>query len=255
VSSTKVGDQTGVTNENGKYSFFGLFGNSVTINARKKGFYSTRAVTEQNTVKIPLRPKIKPITVIKKEIFINFPVAKGTFGFDVIAGDLVKPYGRGDYSDFEIKIAPYSYEWHGDTINTTRGVLKVTSESGGFIPHIQRRVFSPTSENNSVYTAPEYGYQNKGLHEIKSISKENISNLNSWYWTDNFIESYRGGSHVTFFFKVRPTTNDGPLYGMITLFGGVGHRSNGKPYITFRYFVNPDGTNNLEVGKEVLYLK
>lgn len=255
VSSTKVSDKSAATNEDGKHTFLGLFGSSVTILATKEGFYSTRVTTEENTIKIPLRPKINPITVVKKDIFINFPSSEGTFGFDILAGDLVKPYGRGDYSDFEIKIAPYSFEWRGDLVNTTRGTMKVTDKSGGFIPHIQRRVFSPTSENNLVYTAPEYGYQNKALHDINRDIKDDINISNSWYWTDDFIESYRGGNFATFFFKVRSTLDGGPIYGMITLFHGIGHRNNGKPYISFRYFANPDGTNNLEVGKEILYLE
>lgn len=248
-----VTDKIGITNEKGQYKFWGVMTNSISIVADKDGYYQTRAYPYDNKpIKIPLREELNPVTVLKKKIFRNLPSGDGVFWFDVIVGDLVQPYGRGKIKDFEFQVSTFMKKWGDKEFKTQRGEMRTLGKNDGFIAHYFLNVSNPKSNYSGVYIAPDNGYVDSMKEARKVAPRINEKQPKTWYWTDDFEQPRRPDDiYESFFFRVRSNLTDGPIYGKITLYHGFGNRNTDSPYVDFSYFVNPDGTQNLEVGKTV----
>jgi hypothetical protein len=168
----------------------------------------------------------------------KIPVRGDAVGYDLIVGDWVAPAGKGLVSDF-IMFA-HTTITNGNT-TSNRLVLTFSNTFDGLIrTNIHWR---------NDYTlrlppmAPETGYSNKWelyLNELKDPRTGIVHTQANWSEDDNY------------YFRVRSKLDAGgriqsAIYGKI--YGGILYhpRSSGpKAAITFEYYLNPDGTRNLE---------
>lgn len=243
----RVTDKTGVTDELGKYTFFGLVSKSTYAVASKTGYYPTSVrLNDNQDTNIPLRKIINPTIMLTKHLFKNLPSSEGTYGFDVMEGDLIQPHGSGKYADFQIHVWNFNTTFNGKVTKRLAGSLSATNKNDGFIEHNTYRAANPSSKFNDMYNAPETGYV-QSIKFAKELSANNNNLLsNIWYWTDNYKVRRPDVIYKSYFFKIRSDSSNGPLFGKITSPIRFGDRNSNSPYFNFDYFVNPNGTRYLE---------
>jgi len=221
----------GDTDANGQYTVerrsTGDFGGS----AGKAGYYTsgfsghlTGDPAWSASVNVVLKERKNPIPMYAKEAELAKPdVQTNTwYGYDLIVGDWVQPHGKGLTNDFLFKTDGYynspddfdsvlslSFSHPNDGV-----VLVHPSEGGG-------------SELRSSQEAPTNGYANSRNWQTKRqgglIADERLDG-------------------VDYYFRVRSATNaqgqvTNALYGKI--YGDIG-------YMRFLYYLNSDGTRNVE---------
>jgi hypothetical protein len=186
-----------------------------------------------------LAKKRNPVALQEKEVRgVKFPFRNQPVGYDLVVGDWVAPSGKGLVSDF-ILLA-HTTITNG---NSTTNRLEVTfsNPSDGLIrTNIHWR---------NDYTlrlpplAPKTGYSNRWelfLHESRDPKSGVLSTQSNWSQDDNY------------YFRVRSKLDENgrilsALYGKI--YRGI-HYDQGDPDelpgVMFHYYLNPDGTRNLE---------
>jgi hypothetical protein len=154
-----------------------------------------------------------------------------------MAGDWVKPYGKGKISDFII-IVIKEYQDR----NNYCGEMTITfsNEQDGLYPVPATWVMDNTLSLKLPHLAPESGYKSriwkKDSRDLKTRTMENSGNDDQHFY-------FRIRSHVD---------NDGTisaLYGKIyrDIKFSIGNNTrNTLVYIEFTYYLNPDGTRNTE---------
>ena len=117
--------KVGYTNQEGFYSVEDITLNEMNYQVNKEGFYYTRsdyhwaAKSDPNTsvkdgkwqpwdpvVQVVLRPKLEPVSMYAKSTTVYLPNITEHMGYDLVVGDLVRPYGDGETSDFIFHVVP-----------------------------------------------------------------------------------------------------------------------------------------------------
>lgn len=102
-----VNREKGVTNSNGLFKAEGVAELRMSAYAEKEGYYTSRSGRlsrkENHEVTFTLREKKKPIALYVKKLQIGAPVYNEDFGYDMLIGDWVAPYGKGKVNDFIFK--------------------------------------------------------------------------------------------------------------------------------------------------------
>jgi hypothetical protein len=225
----------------------------VEIVIRKKGYYAIgRHIYEFSGGHIddrwqPWNPELNfllsrkrnPVVLLEREVRgAKIPDRDKPVGYDVVVGDWLAPAGKGVVSDF-IMVA-HTTITNGNA-TTNRLDLTFSNPSDGLIrTNIHWR---------NDYTlrlppiAPEIGYSNKWelyLNELKDPQTGIIHAQANWSEDDNY------------YFRVRSKLDAGgrvqsAIYGKI--YGGILYHprsSDPNAAISFEYYLNPDGTRNLE---------
>jgi hypothetical protein len=246
----------GVTDTNGEFTGMSKTSGHVNFGARKAGFYTTLGKPwdggqEQGG---RLRPWNPTITLIMRQIINPIPLAAAkptltttnlvdSAGFDLLAGDWVKPNGRGTNTDL---LFEWNCIWRANDNREGGMILKFPNSNDGVVP----QPYSVGSELLLPHQAPLGGYESKPRT-----------------WRDDFApgkRSYSDGrdkrTSVSYFFRVRTLTNEAgevvsALYGKTDgefFFHGVGDDGTG---LEFTYYINPEPNNrNLEFdGKTNLF--
>ncbi len=225
----------------------------VDIVIEKQGYYSISRhifdfVGEVDGRWQPWNPKLtflltkkrNPVSLQQKYVHgVDIPVTGQPAGYDLFVGDWVAPAGKGLVSDF-IMLAQTTIT--NGNATTNRLTLTFSNPSDGLIrTNIHWR---------NDYTlrlpplAPEAGYSNKWelyLNELKDPRTGIIHAQANWSQDDNY------------YFRVRSRLNssgeiESAIYGKIYrgILYGPARATNDLPSITFHYYLNPDGTRNLE---------
>ena len=230
---------------------------TVTYSVTKDGYYQSYGVTifnqenqEKNKwqpwnpeVVIALRKIVRPVPMYARDTHksgLKIPDIGKEIGFDLMEYDWVSPYGIGKRADFIFKLdSRFVSEKDFETTltitfaNKFDGMLPIKDENkGGSVFKLSRN-------------APATGYQGKIARMIKRILGKSIES--------NFQESNN------FYFRIRSEEKNGKLlramYGKIQ--GNIEVYPTGEKTakIIFKYYLNPDYTQNLEYDqKQNLFL-
>jgi hypothetical protein len=269
-ASPQGNSKTGVANENGDYTFVGFTKGQVGASASKDGYYSG---TSDDSQKIILRKKQNPILMYAKNAWVDLPTGNGDFGYDLFAGDLVAPYGTGKHPDFIFRVCTTNLVWRDRQFKRLQADIVFPSSEDGiqtvFIPSFEA---SPSSAYRFPFLAPESGYQrslkdangntetlfNEYAHQPQIRNKagklpvwyRDDSKLpHRWYWTDSYhlilSRDRVWMEEVNYFFKIRSDSGHA-CYGIIRGILRADYRGGDIPSVEFEYYINPDGTPNIE---------
>jgi hypothetical protein len=248
-------ERKGKTDRDGRFTATLRNGMSgVDIVAEKKGYYSiSRYIYEfaggytkdqwqpwNPELNLLLARKRNPAVLQQKYVHgVDIPFKDQPAGYDLLIGDWVAPAGKGQVSDF-ILLAHTTITNGSST--TDRLALTFSNPADGLIrTNIHWR---------NDYTlrlppmAPETGYSNKWelyLNESRDPVTRVIYRQTNWSEDDNY------------YFRVRSKLDSSgriqsAIYGKIYrgILYGPAREPDDPPSITFHYYLNPDGTRNLE---------
>jgi hypothetical protein len=238
----------GFTKSDGRFSASEACNSYVGFRVKKSGYYmstgqyifnyekkgSLRWEPWNPEIKVEIRKIENPVPMYARdtnESRINIPVIGKEVGFDLIAYDWVKPYGKG-------KVADLSSTLHVRNNGSRDAEYKVKINFPGQFNGIQslEEDLMYGSEFKLPRFAPIAGYQ---------------KNMNV------FIEFKPGGGgkwsfkkNKNYTFRIRSEVEKGKLikamYGKILGDIDVGTNMDGTAFLKFKYYLNPDYTRNLE---------
>ena len=167
----------------------------------------------------------------KQTDWIKVPVFDTPVGYDLLQGDWVAPYGKGTIKDFVFTMI---CRFESMTDAEARYVLTFSNPGDGI------QTFTPDPQDQSrfkwSFSAPSDGYQSR-------LEKEEAYLPGQGQKTNLMKE-------MKYIFRVRTGQEigaiHGPLYGKIN--GEINISRDG--YIDFTYWLNPDGTPNLEHNRD-----
>jgi len=232
----------GKSNADGIFAAEGEGMPSVSISARKEGFYPSgtgykfkkRSLLNRwepwnPTVTVVLKKKRNPVAMYWKNVrYIRIPSFGIEAGYDLEEGDWVVPYGRGISKDLVFKMT-VDEKGYGDY----RADLRISF--GNSNDGIQEYEF-PTDEQSYYkwpFEAPASGYQStleffRETHPGEPFSTNMKKNVN-YIFRIRTVKGEKGGIEKATYGKIAGQFEYGPN-------GDIG----------FTYYYNPDGTRNLE---------
>jgi len=184
------------------------------------------------TVRLVLREKLNPAPMLAKKVETEIPRTGQAVGFDFFEGDWVAPHGRGRVEDMKVMFTgeyvsrrQYSARLEVVFPNDGDGLQAITSvveESAFKLPRF----------------APEIGYQSQLVLRLGRDMDQGFVNNG-----ENHPQNY--------FIRVRTQKDeDGRIvtakYGKISGPIGFGGVATKKGTLSLTYYLNPDGTRNLE---------
>ncbi|MFO7871009.1 MAG: carboxypeptidase-like regulatory domain-containing protein [Kiritimatiellia bacterium] len=254
----------GHTNTNGLYTATGHTSDRMTYTVTKDGYYESggeyfpfRKASPQvtgdkwqpwnPTLTVVLKQKKNPIRMYAKIVSAEVPVLGKPVGYDLVKGDWVKPHGDGEHSDFIFTV-------DGTYVSPLdrQALLSLTFSN----EHDGIQEFRQTKESGRVgqselispYLAPADGYQAKWSYK-KKIAPTREGRINADKRKD-----------LHFFFRVRTEVDQegkiikamyGKIYDDIECdFRDFKSKTMG---VYFTYYLNPDGTRNIEFNSENLF--
>ena len=184
------------------------------------------------TVDVLLKKIINPIPMYAKKVRTEVPALDQAIGFDLAAGDWVRPFGNGANSDFIVTMTRTSH----DPADYSIKLLLAFSGKGDGVLAIPDIPDQGTSVLKLPRSAPADGY---------APTWDTISNHGSF----GLSPSQQKG--LGYFFRIRTVLQDDGhakqgLYGKIDGNIGIVGAATAHPGITFTYYFNPTGTTNLE---------
>ena len=250
-----VREQEGKTDKQGRFvATIRNRSSKVEMVIRKKGYYAiSRHIYEFNggytdnrwqpwnpELHFLLARKRNSVVLIQKFVHgIDIPSRNQPAGYDLVVGDWVAPAGKGLVSDFVM--LPRATITNGNA-TTNRLDLKFSNPSDGLI---RTNIHWRNDYGLRLPPlAPESGYSNKWelfLHELKDPQTGIIHTEANWSEDDNYY--FRVRSKVDSTGRIQSA-----IYGKIYrgILYGPPRTLDDLPSITFHYYVNPDGSRNLE---------
>jgi hypothetical protein len=238
----------GNTNEKGIFIAEGRTFGGVGIGTRPPGYYlSHRAPVYKDPIDGKLQPyPIKETLVMKKiinpvpmyamaNLKLTFPAKDGEFGYDLVQRDWVPPHGKGKVTDL-VFVQQKNESPYGSKASLR---LRLTRPGDGLIPVFELK--GGESELRLPRQAPEEGYQAERVLTREWVGGRPMADL------ANPAEGY----------LLRVRTELGPdgkvkkaWYGKID--GEFKWEARYAPTgtVEFTYYVNPDGTRNLEFDRK-----
>jgi hypothetical protein len=235
-----------LTDAEGRFTASGSCNGHIGYGARKEGYYRSHYDYDfkdlgtfgwepwNPELKVVMRKVENPVPMYARnagmEREIEVPVLNKDIGFDLVVSDWVAPYGMGKTSDFIFNLRK---NYSGPTNFETALTLEFSNEKDGII-NVKEDLQEGSTFKLPRY-APRSGYKNSiNFH----LSRKGGKLRKSYNQNDSYL------------FRVRSQKQDNEevkaLYGKL---GGaivVSGFSDVKPIITFKYYLNPDGTRNLE---------
>lgn len=237
---------SGTTDQQGRY-FWASGSRSIEwVEFSKNGYYNTTqypssrgdisselAATRTNTLPVTLKKIRDPIPMYAKQASVELPASSGSYGYDLMIGDLLKPYGKGEAADFIIHIAkeikPYGRNMDISFSTPEDGIQRYDSAEA------RHRDGPRQSDFIFPYEAPESGYY-PSLLEADAAADAITPH------GDSQNRNYHSANYI---FRTRTGNTPNGLYGRI--FGPFGFIiRDTNPIVQFTYYLNPSGTRNLE---------
>jgi hypothetical protein len=227
--------RSGLTDANGDFRATDNTMFYIGVGAQKTGYYKTGlGVDLQPTLKdtygedlvvpILLKPIVNPIAMYaRKRARLELPIIKEPVGFDLLSFDWLPPYGKGVVADFLFTLTE-------DPVDKSSKILSLnfSNVDDGIVP-----VDVDPKQGSALRlprTAPEAGYE---PHWVRVVGTRYAPQENRNYFYR--IRTVRDGT------KIRSA-----LYGKI--YGDIGvDIINSKTALIFlTYYLNPDGSRNVE---------
>jgi len=239
----------GLSDGKGLFAASGQGNGHISYGADKEGYYdSYYGYDFQKLGPFGWEPKNPELIVVLRKIGnpapmyardttkspVEIPVVDKDVGFDLVKFDWVAPYGAGVHSDFVFHLKRQFVEWNNQNSSL---VLIFSNKNDGILRIDENLQYG--SDFKLPRFAPEKGYVNKlelFIHAGPNGYKTNVKR------SDNYI------------FRIRSKVKDGELveamYGKIL--GSLDFSTVGTKTATihFKYYLNPDGTRNLEYDPE-----
>ncbi len=265
--SERIKSDEGLTDQDGKITLSGkTFTSGISYGVNKENYYTawglryhfsdTRLLRWQPwnpTIEVVLKRKKNPVPMYAKRVLAEIPVSGADIGYDLIIGDWIHPHGKGLVSDMLFhSVAEVKNDSH------YRGELVVTFPRPGdglIVIDLPERQPSPL---RMPYEAPSDGYEPK--RTWRSGRKYNPQEMkNEEYYDDS-------SNTQNYFIRVRTELDANgnivkAMYGKIHAPFSYGPRgfdrngATGKQSIQFVYYLNPDGTRNIEYDPKRNLLK
>lgn len=187
-----------------------------------------------------------PVPMYAKRVEVKIPESNKPIGYDLVQGDLVAPYGKGQISDlvFETERKVVSSEDYDGTLT-----LRFSNEGDGLIAHEIERPDPPGLR--MPYAAPDDGYvSSKTWEESRHTSERGKGKIIS-----------TASNRMNYFIRVRTVRDNegkivsalyGKIHGDFRWFIGARAPKSG---LAFTYYLNPDGTRNIEYDPKRNLLK
>jgi len=213
---------------------------SERVYLKKEGFYSTRSFTmvplsksypPKDPIELTIKKIKNPIPMYAKEYIsksVRLPRYNGEkFGYDLMVGDWVMPYGKGKSADFIFQFdglassQPYgSLEHYDNKIN-----VHFSNEKDGIIAYkaLSEEGFRCGSGFVSDYRAPEEGYQAEWVQRTwkeKGSYHQTTKDMDRNFYfrvrtkvdaKGNIVSAHYGkiyGDFMRFIYYLNPTSND-----------------------------------------------
>ena len=205
------------------------------------------------TIEVVLKRIKNPVPMYAKYVLAEIPVKDADVGYDLMAGDWVMPYGKGKTSDMV---------FHGEgevkSASDYRGVLVVTfpGQGNGLIPFETPQLSD--SPLRMPYEAPAEGYESqrqwRSVRSYDGQKPEKAEYIDDSSPTQNFFVRVRteldgqGGVTKAWYGKIHAPFQ----------FGARGMDPLGRTkrqLVIFTYYLNPDGTRNIEYDSKRNLLK
>ena len=248
-SGTKISGKRGVTSVDGRFTAANSCNGHISYGANKDGYYRSNNVYDFQNIGFmgwqPWNPELKlvlrkienPIPMYARNSrFANLKIPKTgeEIGFDLMHFDWVAPYGGGSHADVILKL-------ERRVVDRTDFDSTLTISFPNRFDGIQtiKEELEYGSEFKLPRYAPENGYKDRLIFiESRKPGKRVTRN----------VDFLRGD--VNYIFRVRSEEKDGKLvramYGKIQgplIFDAV---FSDTASISFKYYLNPDYTRNLE---------
>ncbi len=234
----------GVTDEKGMFTATNPTFLRVSYGVSMEGFYySNQQYLFQNpkggkwqpwnpTLEVVLKKIIKPVAMYARKLQIELPELDKPIGFDLVEYDWVSPYGKGHVGDLIFQAKRRYVNWQDYDAELKIGF---SNSADGLIP--VSAPYTYESELRLPHQAPESGYENQ-----VTFSKSRSPGQPGKTYTK---------VDQNFFFRVRTALDSkgnirkamyGKIHGNID-FDVIDAKT---AVILFSYFLNPDGTRNVE---------
>jgi len=246
----------GITDTNGICILTGKdTAGSVGVAASKEGYYGNGGGTLFTNLDLVLRrwetwnPTID-VVLLKKGIQapmyarkmreIKIPVEETPVGFDLIAGDWVTPYGKGEVSDFIFQVDVAPTQWITNWYGTSPRPYPIRDN---------KIAISFSNGNDGIQTAAALPY---GLRLPRQAPLDGYKPvLTKRAYSDGKSPAYSDfQKDANYFFRVRTKKDEqgniisalyGKIYGEFNNSGGIGDK------ISFTYYLNPEpNSRNME---------
>lgn len=250
----------GLTDSNGLFVAQGTLTEDIIYRVTKAEYYETfdrffmakaatrcvkdgRWIPWNPIVEVVLKEKRKPIPMYVKNVDIKLPKKEQPYGFDLLAGELIQPYGKGQIADIVItcggdKPPPLSRNYY-ETLTMSCGSL-----GGGFIQMKKDQ----SSYLCSIHCAPQDGYKQQidaftDSKEGRLPKKIEIGQVDYIVFRTR-VQQDKDGNVISGHY--------GKIYGPVN-FGIMANNQEGAG-VSFIYYFNPtpndrnlefDGKNNL----------
>lgn len=242
----------------------------IAFYAKKEGFYLMLGAYRfippepEDTILQPVNPTIdlvlkhvrNPRPLYAKKAYMRLPAENESFGFDLLVGDWVAPYGEGKVKDFvvEAKSSFESFDRHSILSEIT-----FPNPGDGLLYHAAtvqatnaKLYFDFFSDLPLPHEAPEEGYMREGPWQFVRIHGKPPEEY------DPDVFDSQDPEKTNYFFRIRTEMDPegnvvralyGKIYGPIE-FNFVTRKMEGVG-IVFLYYLNPDWNDrNLEFDPE-----
>ncbi len=249
--SERIQSAEGVTGQDGRVTLEGkTFDSGISYGASKEGHYVVwgqryhfkeagfrRWQPWNPTIEVVLKRKKSPVPMYAKRVEARIPEFGQPIGYDLVSGDWVAPYGKGSIADL-IFVAQRKIITDDEYDGTL--ALSFSREGDGLLPYETTQ--SDSSGLRMPYQAPEGGYlPGKTWREKRYIAGDGMKHVLS-----------SAAPNMNYFIRVRTVRDkDGrvisALYGKVhgDFRWFIGARAP-KSGLAFIYYLNPDGTRNVE---------
>ncbi len=253
----------GATGEDGKFSARDRIVIGAFVQVTKPGFYDSVIQSgfgdEDHSRDVIMRRVKNPVSLVVREVELAVPDAEGAIGFDLAAGDWVRPFGDGLLADINIEFAKWlnGLDYSGAKLEKVLEMSKRAAAARNEVwtqSDFQRRVgqwdakleitfptegggvieladgFVPYCGLTMPYEAPEGGYGESLERESSTYDSSKISH-----------------THAPLFLRTRVEVRDGAIVRahFAKIPDGISVDARGS--LKFRYYFNPrENDRNLE---------
>ncbi len=191
-------------------------------------------------IPIIYKPILNPTAMYAKSVDVVIPKGKGPFGFDLLQGDWLEPWGKGKNADLLFSVIGY---WNRYDDYDLKLIVAFSSVTDG----LQKFVALPQNKG-SIFRSPRYA-PDGGYLPLETLTRS-YSQGGKVNFDDTQIDK-----RSSYFFRIRTKVGKGMdlsngFYGKIYDGFEFGNLNESATYLRFTYYVNSASRDlNLEFDR------